>query len=192
MMRLENSFEVPAPPDAAWELLMDVPRVITCMPGAELTEVVSESGWKAKINIKLGLVALAFATDVQRESADAGARRVVLAAQGREVRGRGAAQATVESMLAATNGGTRVSIVTELSLVGAVAQFGRGMVQQVSLQLVAQFAECLRAQLTASPAEAQAAVAEASSPVRGFRLILAASWAAVVDFFRRLRRQRPS
>jgi carbon monoxide dehydrogenase subunit G len=117
-MRLENSFEVAASPEAAWALLLDVPRVIPCMPGATLDEVVDDSTWKATMQVKLGPIGLTFATDVTREEADAAAKRVRLRATAREVRNRGGAQATVESTLTSANGGTRVDIVTELTLSG--------------------------------------------------------------------------
>lgn len=185
-MRLENSFEVPAQPNQAWDLLMDVPRVIPCMPGASLTEVVDESTWKATMQVKLGPIALSFATDVKREEADETARRIRLSARAREVRGRGGGQATIESSLAALDGGTRVDIVTELSLTGAVAQYGRGIVQDVSSQLVARFAECLKAQLVGAPEEAQSAVAESGQPVAGLSLGLRALARSLGRFFRRL------
>lgn len=185
-MRLENSFEVPAPPGAAWSLLLDVPRVIPCMPGAELTEVVDESTWKATMQVKLGPISLTFATDVKREALDEAARRVKLSASARELRGRGGAQATIASSLVPLDGGTRVDIVTELSLSGPVAQYGRGLVQDVSSQLVARFAECLQAQLSAAPEEAQAAVAAAAEPLPGLSLALRALGRAIARFFRRL------
>jgi len=185
-MRLENSFEVPASVDAAWELLTDVPRVVPCMPGAELTETVDESNWKAKMNVKLGPIALAFATDVQREDLEEAAKRVKLAARAREIRGRGAAQATIESTMAEANGGTRVDIVTDLRLSGAVAQYGRGMVEDVSSELVARFAECLKAQLATTPAQASAAVAQQSKPVSGLSLAFGALGRGIARFLRRL------
>jgi uncharacterized protein len=185
-MRLENSFEVPAPPEQAWELLLDVPRVVPCMPGAELTETVDDSNWKANVGVKLGPVSLKFATDVNRKEVDETARRVTLSANGREMRGRGAARATVESSLAPTNGGTRVDIVTDLSLSGPAAQYGRGMVADVSSQLIGRFADCLKAQLEATPEEAQAAVTEAGRPVSGLRLGIAAFFRSIARFFRRL------
>jgi carbon monoxide dehydrogenase subunit G len=184
-MRLENSFEVPAPPEQAWELLLDVPRVVPCMPGAELTETVDDSNWKANIGVKLGPVSLRFATDVNRKEVDEAGRKVTLSANGREVRGRGAARATVESSLAATNGGTRVDIVTDLSLSGPAAQYGRGMVGDVTSQLVGRFTDCLKKQLEATPAEAQAAVAESAKPVSGLRLGIAAFFRAITRLFRR-------
>jgi carbon monoxide dehydrogenase subunit G len=185
-MRLENSFEVPASPEAAWDLLLDVPRVVPCMPGAELTETVDDSNWKAMVAVKLGPVSLTFATNVKREQVDEAARRVTLAADGREVRGRGAARATVESTLSSTDAGTRVDIVTDLSLSGPAAQYGRGMVADVSSQLIGRFADCLRAQLEASPEEAREAVERTQKPVSGLRLGIAALLRSVGRFFRRL------
>jgi carbon monoxide dehydrogenase subunit G len=156
------------------------------MPGAELKETVDDSNWKADVAVKLGPVSLQFATDVTREQVDEAAKRVTLSANGREKRGRGAARAKVESSLAATNGGTRVDIVTDLSLTGPAAQYGRGMVADVSSQLVGRFADCLKAQLQATPAEAEAAVTQAGKPVSGLRLGFAAFLNSIVRSFKRL------
>jgi hypothetical protein len=186
-VRLENSFEVPAPKQAAWDLLMDVPRVVPCMPGATLTETVAEDHWKADLAVKLGPIALTFDTDVARENADEAAATVILSAKAREKRGRGGAQAEIRSSLAEVDGGTRVDIVTELTLSGAVAQYGRGIVQDVSQQLVGKFADCLKAQLVAeTPEQAAAAVAGTSKPVSGLSLGAGALWRAIVRFFKRL------
>jgi uncharacterized protein len=187
-VKIENSFEVAAPPDAAWDLLMDVPRVIPCMPGAELTETINESTWKAHLKVKLGPIALNFEADVTREEADEEGRRVRLAAQARELKGRGAALATIESTLAAFNGGTQVDIVTDVGMSGAIAQYGRGMIQDVSTQLVSSFADCLQKQLTAAPEDAHAAVAAQSKPVGGLRLGLGAFGRAIGRIFRRKER----
>jgi uncharacterized protein len=173
-VRIENSFEVAAPPEAAWELLMDVPRVIPCMPGATLDEVVDDAAWKATMQVKIGPIALTFATDVRRAEVDQGARRVRLAAKAREMRNRGGASATIESTVAGTDGGTRVELATELTLSGAVAQYGRGTFQAVSSQLVESFAECLQSQLTAAPEEARAALEARAKPLAGLSLFFAA------------------
>jgi carbon monoxide dehydrogenase subunit G len=188
-VRLENSFEVPAAPERAWDLLLDVPRVVPCMPGAELKETVDDSNWKADVAVKLGPVSLKFATDVKREEVDEAARRVTLSANGREMRGRGAARAKVESSLAAANGGTRVDIVTDQTLSGPAAQYGRGMVADVSSQLVGRFADCLQKRLEATPAEAQQAVTAAAEPVSGLRLGIAAFLRSLVRSFQRLMRR---
>jgi uncharacterized protein len=185
-VKLENSFEVPAPPEAAWALLMDVPRVIPCMPGATLDEAVDDDNWKATMAVKLGPISLSFKTDVKREESDEAARRAKLSARAREARGKGNASATIESSLTPQNGGTKVDIVTDLQLTGPVAQYGRGLVQDVSSQLVGQFADCLKKQLTAAtPEEAAAAAKVQSRPPGGLRLGLGALWRSFTRLFKR-------
>jgi carbon monoxide dehydrogenase subunit G len=176
-VRIENSFQVPASKRLAWDLLMDVPRVVPCMPGATLTDTVGENQWKADMGVKLGPIALTFATDVTREGVDEAAGTVTLNAKAREKRGRGGAQAAIQSTLSEVENGTRIDIVTDLTLSGAVAQYGRGIVQDVSAQLVSRFADCLRAQLAAedsgteeAQAQASAAVSQQSQPVSGLAL----------------------
>ena len=190
-MRIDNSFDVAASPDAAWQLLMDVPRVIPCMPGATLTETVDDDHWKATMAVKLGPIGLNFLTEVAREAADAGERRAVLSARAREAKGRGGAQATITSTLAEQEGGTRVDIATDLALTGPVAQYGRGMVQSVAAQLTAQFAACLQEQLepaAAATGEPSAPRAErAPAPVSGLRLGMKALTDLITRPFRRSR-----
>jgi hypothetical protein len=166
-MQLENSFEVPAPPETAWALLNDVPRIVPCMPGTELTETVDENAWKATMRVKLGPIALQFLVDLRREESDGSARRTLLRANARELKGRGGARATIESSLHAANGGTRVAIVTDLTLQGPVAQYGRGIVGEVATQITRQFADCLARQLETSPAPEESTV----KPVGGFALL---------------------
>lgn len=151
-MKLENSFDVRADADRVWDLLLDVPRVVPCMPGAELLEHVGESEWKARMRVKLGPVGLVFDTAVLREEVDEAAHRVRLAANAREQKGRGAARATIESSVTQTAAGATVSIVTDVTLSGTVAQYGRSVVHDVSAQLIGRFAECLEKSLAATPA----------------------------------------
>jgi uncharacterized protein len=185
-VKLENSFEVPAAPERAWALLLDVPRIIPCMPGATLDEAVDDENWKATMAVKLGPISLSFKTDVRREETDEAARRAKLSARAREARGRGNASATIESSLTPQDGGTRVDIVTDLQLTGPVAQYGRGLVQDVSSQLVGQFADCLKKQLAAAtPEEAKTAAAGQARPVGGLRLGFGALWRSLVRLFKR-------
>lgn len=170
-MQLENSFEVATSRDTAWNLLMDIPRVVPCMPGAQLTETVDDSNWKAKVSVKLGPIALQFAADVARTEVDEANDRVVLTTNARELRGRGGAQAKIESWLTELGPShTRVDVKTELALSGLVAQYGRGIVHDVAGQMVDKFADCLQHQLVGSEEQAQAAVEQASKPVAGLRL----------------------
>ena len=175
-MRLENSFHVDAAAERAWDLLMDVPRVVPCMPGATLDETVDDSHWNATMQVKLGPIGLTFATDVERTEVDEAGRSVTLVANARETRNRGRATATVESSLAAANGGTRVDIVTDLALSGSVAQYGRGMIEDISSRMVTSFAECLQAQLGESEEDAEAAVAAQSRPIAGLSLFFGSLW----------------
>lgn len=193
-MKLENSFDVSASPEAAWELLVDVPRVIPCMPGAELVETVDDSHWKARMRVKLGPISLSFLTDVSRDELDESARRVRLAAKAREERGRGAASATIESSLSSAEGKTRVTTVTDLTLSGAAAQYGRGLVQGVTEQLLKSFAECLEQQLAPAAPPAEGAPPAAPTPppaqprpVSGLALGLRALWSSLTRLVRRRR-----
>jgi uncharacterized protein len=183
-MRLQNSFVVPASVEESWRLLNDVPSVVRCLPGAELVEVVGENEWKAKLHVKLGPIALQFLADVVREQSDEEARRVRLGAKAREAKGRGSAEGTIESSLTAADGATRVDIVTELALRGAVAQYGRGVVGDVASRLTAQFADCIGGKL-AAPRSAAAAPAGWPQPVPLLRLVLAALRRALLPRSRR-------
>jgi hypothetical protein len=185
-MKLENAFEVPAPPEDAWKLLIDVPRMIPCMPGATLTETIDQETWKALMAVKLGPISLSFDTEVRQEHLDESAREARLSANAREKRGRGAAQAVIESRLAPLDGGTRIEITTDLALSGPVAQYGRGLIEDVSTQLVRSFADCLKAQLVAEPDEARAAVEAQAAPVRMGRQSIAALGRSIARFVRRL------
>lgn len=185
-MKLEHAFEVPASPAQTLALLLDAEKVVPCMPGASLTEVIDESTWKAAMGIKLGPVGMQFLVDVKLVERDDAAHTVRLAVSGRDTRGKGGAEGTVESVLTPVGAGTRVEMATDLRFSGQVAQLGRpGVVQDVSNKLVNQFAECLKAQLSATPEVAAAAVVEAQKPLSGFSLAVAALMSAIKRLFGR-------
>jgi carbon monoxide dehydrogenase subunit G len=146
-MQLSNAFEVTASPEQTWAMLNDVPRVVPCMPGAELTRVVDENRWEATLHVKLGPISLQFLADVTRDEVDDAARRVLLTARAREAKNRGSADAHLTSTVSANGTGARVEIATELTLRGAVAQYGRGVVPDVAGQLTKRFADCLQRRL---------------------------------------------
>ena len=147
-MRLENEFEVEASPEAAWELLLDVPRVVPCMPGAQLRDTIDERSWVTVMSVKLGPISLTFVTDVVREDVDEDAKRIRLRADGRDTKGRGRASATIDSSVTGSGDGARVAIVTDLQLSGPAGQFGVPVVKAVAGQLTRRFATCLAEQLT--------------------------------------------
>jgi carbon monoxide dehydrogenase subunit G len=151
LMRIESVFEVPAAPDTAWALLTDVPRVVPCMPGAELERIVDDSTWEVLQRVKLGPISLQFRSEVTRTEMNETERRAVLSVNAKEVRGRGGANASIASSLEPAGDGTRVTVVTELSLRGAVAQYGRPVVGSVAEELTNQFATCLASMLETAP-----------------------------------------
>jgi len=201
-MELEDSFDVPAPPERVWDFLLDLERVTPCMPGAELEELVDERTWKGSVTVKLGAVKLAYASTVVIEERDDAERRVVLKASGREKRGKGMANATIRSQVQQADGVTHVTMTTDLTISGAVAQYGRGMIADVSKRLTGEFANCLQAQLAdgqpattgpgeaAVPGETTAATPSAppakAKPIGGIRLALWALFRAIRRGLKRL------
>jgi carbon monoxide dehydrogenase subunit G len=177
-MEFDNSFEVPLSPAQAWTVLMDVPRIAPCMPGAELTEILDPQNYKGKISVRLGPVALTFAGRIAFDGIDDANHSARVKAQGNDAKGRGAANATATFHIEPSPLGARVLIHTDLMLSGAVAQYGRGvgMIQATAAQIINQFAGNLRAQLArdappppsavAVEEEVEAGPAEASAPSR--------------------------
>lgn len=166
-MKIDTSFTVPVPPDAAWPLLLDVPRIAPCMPGASLTEDLGDRRYKGQATVKVGPVQLTFAGEAQITQADEAARTARVVAKGADLKGRGNASANVDFALVPDGDGTRVNVVTDLNLVGAVAQYGRaaGLLKEIANQIVKQFADNLRQEIGRSqPASAPAAAAMVSAP----------------------------
>jgi carbon monoxide dehydrogenase subunit G len=184
-LQLEHEFEVSASPGQTLELLLDAERVVPCMPGARLLEVVDDRSWKSELGIKLGPVGMQFLADVRMLERDDAAGTVRLGVSARDTRGKGGAEATVDSALhAADGGGTRVAMTTDLRFSGQAAQLGRpGVVKDVSNKLVGQFAECIRGQLSAAPEESAQAVQEAHKPISGLSLAVSALVGAVKRLF---------
>jgi uncharacterized protein len=145
-MELTNEFRVPAPVHEAWEVLTDVQRIAPCMPGATLDEVEGDE-YRGTVKVKVGPMTAQYKGVARFIEQDEGARRAVLKAEGREMRGQGNANATVTAQLAPDGGGTAVSVVTDLTVTGRVAQFGRGVMADVASKLLVQFADCLENKL---------------------------------------------
>jgi carbon monoxide dehydrogenase subunit G len=150
-MKVQNEFEVAAAREAVWSLLMDVPRVVPCVPGAVLMETQADDQWRADLSVALGPVTMTFDAAITRERADEANGFVRLVVQAREKHGRGGATAEVESTVAGAGESTRVTVVTNLRLQGTVARLGRSeIVEDVSQQMTDAFAECLKATLIAN------------------------------------------
>jgi hypothetical protein len=184
-MQFDNSFDVPLPPAEAWALLMDIPRIAPCLPGAELTEIVDAQNYKGKIAVRLGPVALAFAGRITFENIDAANRTARIKAQGSDARGRGAANAAATFRIDPAGAGSKVSIHCELTLSGAVAQYGRGtgMIEATASQIIGQFAGNLRAQLALQPAAKVATAPPPAKPISGLSLLLRVVWSKLAALF---------
>src|SRR5579863_1174912 len=155
-IELEHSFAVPVPPDQAWDVLLDVARVAPCMPGATVEEVAGDVV-TGKIKVKVGPIALTYSGKATFTDRDPAMHSVRVEAAGKETRGSGTASATVQARLEDEGGQTRVSVHTSLNVTGRPAQFGRGVMAEVSGRIIEKFSSNLAEQLAAgdAPAEAQ-------------------------------------
>ncbi len=209
-MRISNTFNVPLPPDEAWNRLMDIPSIVPCMPGAELTAKVDDNTYKGKVSVKLGPVALSFNGVATFEKRDEAARTATVKAQGTDAKGRGGANAVVTFSLEPIPTGSKIDITTNVDLSGSIAQYGRGvgMIQNVANQLISQFAKSLEKQINAARQATPASsgskpVADATigaaptagaaitapppvaKPISGFTLLMGALWSSLVGLFRK-------
>ena len=151
-MQLENEFTVPASIDQAWAVLLDVPRVAPCLPGATVEPGGGEDGeYKGQMKIKIGPITASYKGTVKIQEADEAAHRVAMRAQAKDARGQGTAAATITSTMEEVADGTKIHVVTDMRVTGPAAQFGRGVMQDVSAKLMTRFAECLAEQMQASP-----------------------------------------
>jgi uncharacterized protein len=163
-MELEHSFTVPVPADQAWDVLLDVERVAPCMPGATL-ESVGGDEIKGKIKVKLGPVSMTYAGTARFTERDRDAGVVILEASGKETRGAGTASATVRSELHGEGDQTAVTVHTSLNVTGRPAQFGRGVMADVSAKLIGIFAKNLADMLaTGNGAAPEPAVSDPAVP----------------------------
>jgi carbon monoxide dehydrogenase subunit G len=161
-MKLENEFTVPAPLEQAWEVLLDVERVAPCLPGAAI-EASDGDEHKGTMTIKIGPITTRYSGTVKIEEADESARRAVMRAQARDQRGQGTAAATITSTMEEVEGGTRVHVETEMRVTGPAAQFGRGVMQDVSAKLMGRFADCLAEEMAGASATGVAAGGDAAA-----------------------------
>ena len=149
-MELTNEFRVGVPIEQAWAVLTDVERIAPCLPGAQLQEIEGDEH-RGIVKVKVGPITAQYkgaATFVEREAP----RRAVLRAEGRETRGQGGANATITATLEPDGDGTKVVVTTDLTVTGKVAQFGRGVLADVSAKLLGQFVDCLESTVLADKA----------------------------------------
>ena len=162
-MELSNEFVVPVGVDEAWKLLTDVERIAPCMPGAELQEIDGEE-YRGIVKVKVGPITAQYKGKATFMEKDDSAHRAVLRAEGRDTRGQGNANATITATLESEAAGTRVKVVTDLAITGRAAQFGRGVMADVSTKLLGQFVDCLEKNVLSGDTAAPTAAATAAAP----------------------------
>ena len=146
-MHLRQQFRVPAPIGMAWSTLLDIKGLVGCVPGATLTEVIGDSKWKGTLDFSLGAIHLLFDGTVELKQADVENRTILMWVEGHDTRGKGVAQGTVTSHLWEEEGGTVASVTAFLQMSGQIAQFSRGLIDDIANDYVTQFANNLAAQM---------------------------------------------
>jgi carbon monoxide dehydrogenase subunit G len=148
-MLIKNGFEVAQPVDKVWRFFDNIPQVAACLPGAELTDDLGDNKYLGKVAIRMGPVKLQFAGTAEIKEKDDEAKRIVVDAAGADEKGRGQAAMVVTANLVPASGGTRIEVSQDLQLAGAAAQYGRGMITDVSAVLMRDFAANMQTRIDA-------------------------------------------
>lgn len=184
-MLIKNDFRVEQPIEKVWTFFDDIPQVAACLPGAQLTESLGEDRYRGRVGVSMGPVKLQFAGVANILERDDAAKRLVVDANGADERGRGQAKMLVTATLLAAAGGTRVGVVQDLQLSGAAAQYGRGMIADVSSVLMRDFARNMQARIDAAERGLTPQQVVSAAPASGLRIALRAMWMALSRVARR-------
>ncbi len=186
-MLIKSEFEVAEPVEKVWQFFENIPQVAACLPGAELTEDLGDDRYKGGVAIRMGPVRMQFAGTADITERDEAAKRVVVHAAGADEKGRGQASMVVTAVLARAGRGTKVGVTQDLQLSGAAAQYGRGMISDVTAVLMRDFATNMqdRIQRIERGESAEQIAAATATPAKGFTLGLRAAVMALSRVFRR-------
>jgi carbon monoxide dehydrogenase subunit G len=184
-MLIKSDFDVPQPVDKVWEFFGNVAQVAACLPGAELTDDLGDDKYLGKVAIRMGPVKMAFAGNATITERDDAAKRMVIDAAGADEKGRGQASMLVTATLVAAGRGTKVSVNQDVQLSGAAAQYGRGMISDVTQVLMRQFATNMQTRIDAIERGDTAAANAAATPASGFAIGVRAMRMALMRVFRR-------
>lgn len=141
VLTLEHDLELEASREEVWALLNDVPRLVTCMPGASLLETIDENSWRGQVALDLGFTRMTFEGVAHRVEADLDSGRAVIDLDGSDAKGRSTAKAILTVLVSEQGSGTRIDVVTDVDLQGDAARFGAGIVEDVSYEVVDQFSK---------------------------------------------------
>lgn len=152
-LTLNETFRVAAPADRVWQFLKDPAQVVTCLPGAELTDTIDATTYGGRVKVKVGPITAKYAGKATLAQVDDEARRMQIVAEGKESGGSGSARMTMTgSVTTLPDGASQVSVDAQIDIAGRVMQFGRGLIESVNKQLFKQFADSVQAKLEAAHA----------------------------------------
>ena len=193
-VKIEKTFQAQQPIDKVWSLLSNPKKVVVCVPGAQITEQVDDRNYKGSISMKIGPTVTDFRGQIEILRLDAQAHEIEIMGKGQDVRGKGGASMKMTgSLRPLPDGGTEVISVSEISVVGILAQVGSRMINEVSNIMFQQFVANFQEQLKAIPdakslgaaAAAPSQPGPAAKPIRAIPLIFSALWAAIKRLFSR-------
>jgi uncharacterized protein len=184
-MLIKNDFEVAQSVDKVWQFFDDIPQVAACLPGAELTDDLGDDKYLGKVAVRMGPVRLQFSGTAEIKERDVAARRIVVDASGADERGRGQAAMLITAQLAPAPGGTKVAVAQDLQLSGAAAQYGRGMISDVTAVLMRDFADNMARRIDAAEEGRSPDQVAAAKPASGFAIGMRAAWMALKRVLRR-------
>ena len=185
-MLIKNEFEVAEPVEKVWQFFDNIPQVAACLPGAELTEDLGDDKYKGKVAVRMGPVRLQFAGTADITERDEAAKRVVVHASGADERGRGQASMVVTATLSRAGRGTKVGVTQDLQLSGAAAQYGRGMISDVTAVLMRDFATNLQDRIERiDRGESLEQISASATSASGLAIAMRAARMALTRVFRR-------
>ncbi len=184
-MLIKSGFDVPQPVDRVWQFFDNIPQVAACLPGTELTQDLGDNKYLGKVAIRMGPVRLQFAGTAQIKERDDAAKRIVVDAAGADEKGRGQASMLVTANLTSARGGTRVDVTQDLQLSGPAAQYGRGMISDVTAILMRDFATNMQTRIDAISRGVSLDRVGATTSASGFAIVLRAVRLALGRVLRR-------
>ena len=184
-MIITNDFEVAQPVDKVWRFFDNIPRVAACLPGAELTKELGDDKYEGRVAIRMGPVRMRFTGTAAITERDDAGKRIVVNAAGADERGRGQAAMVVGATLSAKGQHTKVAVTQDLQLSGAAAQYGRGMISDVSAILMRDFSVTLADRIARAERGEDLSAVTAATPAQGFTVGLRAALMALMRVLRR-------
>ena len=184
-MLIKSAFEVPLHIDKVWEFCQDIPQVAACLPGATLTDEVSPDRFAGNVGIRMGPVQMQFAGHATVTDRDHATKTIVVAAAGSDQKGRGQAALGLTARLVPTASGTRVEVEQDLQLSGAAAQYGRGMIGDVTAILMRDFATNMQTRIDAFDRGLSADQIKGTKNANGLVIAIQAAWMALKRVGRR-------